>query len=224
MTRIEPLDRGPLRAALRTLDRYQWVVVTSQNAVRILSEELRGLGYDPPLPPGVRVAAVGPSTARALDERGIGQALLPGDYTADGVAASLAALPDVAALRFLYPAAERAREVIADALRARGATIDVVPIYRSVIDPDGVAELHEAARRGAELIVVTSGSAGRAVAEGLAGLRGPRPPVATMGPATTTAARDAGLEIVVEPEESSIDGLVAAIARWWRQRRHPDGA
>jgi len=210
---IAPMDdAGPLEAALRQLESYQWVVFTSANGVAAFWERLNG-GAGSGLG-GLRFAAVGPATARALQKRGATAAFIPDEYVAESLAAGLG---DVAGRRILLPHAELAREVLADELRQRGATVDEIAVYRTLPaapDPAGLAEL----KRGVEAVTFTSGSAARNFAA-LAGLpaAGPRPAVACIGPVTAAVARQAGLPVDVVAAEFTLDGLVAALAGYFAQ-------
>jgi uroporphyrinogen-III synthase len=122
-----PEDPAPLEAALRRLDRYDWIVFTSAAAVDALAER----GALPP-PAHVRVAVVGKATAASIEARGGRVDLIPAEQNAEGV---LAALHDVAGKRFLLPLADIGRDTLVAGLRARGAVVDVVTAYRTVPGP-----------------------------------------------------------------------------------------
>jgi uroporphyrinogen III methyltransferase/synthase len=170
---IEPLGDEPI-----DVSGYDWVVVTSANGARELLRRARG-----PMP---RLAAIGPATAEALG----GADLVPATATQEGL---LAELPRPAG-RVLFAAAESARSVLPEALRA-----DVVTLYRTVaLRPEELP--------AADLYVLASASAAHSLAA-----RGGRLPVVSIGPETTRAARAAGLEVVAEAAEHSVDGLVAAV-------------
>ena len=202
---IAPLDDHTLLdAALRQLDTYQWIVFTSVNGVANFFPHLVGA-----LPASLRLAAVGPATARALAQRGVHAAFIPDEYVAEALAAGLG---DVAGRRVLLPHAQLAREALAVELRRRGATVDEIAIYRTLPaapDPGGLAEL----RRGVDAITFTSASAARNLARPLAG-----EPLAAgalivcIGPVTAAAAREAGWPAPVVAVEYTVDGLVAALA------------
>ena len=203
---IAPVDDyGPLDTALQRLDQYRWIIFTSANAVAIFWERLGGR-----LPGTVRLAAVGPTTARALEKRRHTVALIPDEYVAEALAAGLG---DVAGQHILLPHAELAREVLADDLRARGATVDEIAIYRTLPaapDPGGLAEL----KRGVDAITFTSASAARnfALVAGGELLAGSLSIIACIGPVTANAASQAGLPVDVVAAEYTLDGLVAALA------------
>jgi uroporphyrinogen-III synthase len=174
---IEPLTGPPLSA-----DGYDWVVLTSRNAVDALFARLDG-----GLP---RVAAVGRGTAEALRELGVEPDLVAQVSTQEGLAAEL---PRPAG-RVLFPAAEGARGVLVQELGA-----DFVPVYRTV-------ELAPERFPKADLVVLASASAARA----FAALRVDAPCV-SIGPVTSAEARELGLRVVAEAEGHDREGLVAAV-------------
>lgn len=177
LVRIEPLDGASIDAS-----DYDWVLVTSRNAVAPLLGRIDG-----ELP---AVAAIGPGTAEALREQGIEPALVPQESTQEGLAAGLPRPPG----RVLFAGAEGARDVL---VRELGA--DFVPLYRTL-------EVEHEAFPEVDLVTLGSASAARA----LAGLRTDLP-CASIGPVTTAEAREQGLDVVVEAETHDLDGLVAAV-------------
>jgi uroporphyrinogen-III synthase len=136
----------------------------------------------------------------------------PDRFVAEALLEALANRSDVVGARVLYPCAEGARDVLPDGLRALGATIDVVPIYRSVPDGEGAAALRAQIDRGEiDLVTFTSASAVEAFvaavgSEIVSGIR-----AASIGPVTSAAAKRAGFRVDIEAAESTIPGLVAAI-------------
>jgi len=177
LIRIEEIDGPPIEA-----ERYDWILVTSRNAVEPLLWRLQGR-------PG-RIAAIGPGTAEALVARGIEPDLVAERSTQEGLAEEL---PKPAG-RVLHAGAEAARDVL---VRELGA--ELVPLYRTV-------ELEVASFPDADLVVLASASAARA----LAALRTDIACV-SIGPVTSTEARKAGLEVAAEAESHDLDGLVAAV-------------
>ena len=181
---VRPLiETEPLGDAPIDVDGYDWVVVTSPNGATELLRRRRGR-----LP---RVAAIGPGTAEALEQRGVRPDLVARVSTQEGLLAELPNPPG----RVLFAGAEGARHVLVDELGA-----DFVPLYRTVaIDPAEPLE--------GDLAVVASPSAARALAA-----VAPELPVVSIGPQTTAAARAAGVRIVAEARTHDLDGLVAAVA------------
>jgi uroporphyrinogen III methyltransferase/synthase len=210
--RIEPLDAAPLAAALARLGEYRWVIVTSPNAVEIVWRTLRAAGLDARAFAGVKIASVGPGTADALLARGLAVDVIPDRYVAEGLVAALRERADVGGARVLFPKAEGARELLPSELRALGATVDEIPIYRSMPDPEGGAAAREALERGTvDLVTFTSGSTVRFFAEAVGVEAARRARIATMGPITSETVRSLGLTVSVEAREATIDGLVEAV-------------
>ena len=218
--RIEPrpLDDA-VAAVLRELATYQLVVFTSANAVRVFAGYLARGTEAGGMPAGPVVAAVGPATAAALEQHGLGCHLVPDEYVAEGLldAFEEQAAP-VAGARVLIPSASDTRDVLPETLRERGAVVDVLHIYDTV----AVAQLTVPAERveAADYITFTSASTvkrlaalleaggdGRPLAERLAGAR-----LCSIGPITSQTLRDLGLPVAVEAREYTAAGLVAAIA------------
>jgi len=164
------------------VDGYEWVIVTSPNGAREVVANARG-----DLP---KVAAVGPGTAETLRELGVEPAFVPRVSSQDGL---LAEFPRPAG-RVLFAAAEGARKRPIEELGA-----DFVPLYRTrLVQPVEPP-------RG-DVVVLASGSAARSF-----GALGVDIPAVSIGPQTTEAAREAGLQVVAEAPTHDLDGLVAAV-------------
>jgi uroporphyrinogen III methyltransferase / synthase len=192
--RIEPLPFDP-----PALESYETVVVTSANGVDLLlPADVRGLH-------GVRVAAIGPATAQALRGRGIVADVVPAEAVSESL---LAALGEVGGQRVLVATAEGARDVLPDGLRGRGARVDVVHLYRTVPEPVDAETV-----RSADLVTFTSSSTVQSLAAALGdgalgGLR-----AASIGPVTSAALREHGVEPLAEADPHTVEGLVAAVER-----------
>jgi uroporphyrinogen III methyltransferase / synthase len=153
---------------------------------------------------GPRIAAVGPGTAAALRAGGIEPDIVPERSNAEGLVEALAG---VEVRRALIARAQEGREVLPDALRARGAEVEVLALYRTIAEP--LTEDERAAAQGADLVVFASSSAVRAYAEAAGDLSGPR--IASIGPATSETIRELGGEVAIEAAEHTPDGLIGAI-------------
>jgi uroporphyrinogen-III synthase len=164
------------------VDGYEWVIVTSPNGAREVVANARG-----DLP---KVAAVGPGTAETLRELGVEPAFVPRVSSQDGL---LAEFPRPAG-RVLFAAAEGARKRPIEELGA-----DFVPLYRTrLVQPVEPP-------RG-DVVVLASGSAARSF-----GALGVDIPAVSIGPQTTEAAREAGLQVVAEAPTHDLEGLIAAV-------------
>jgi uroporphyrinogen III methyltransferase/synthase len=222
-TRIEPLDPVELRERLAELDAYEWALFTSQNAVRLFWEALRAEGRDARALAHLKIAAIGKATADALLHHGIAVDVLPERFVAEGLLAALAARHDVGGSRVLYATAEGAREVLPEGLEDMGAQVDVVPLYRSVPDVEGAAPLRGALEEGrVDLVTFTAASTVHGFVAAVGEELARRAPAASIGPVTSEAARAAGLDVLVEAAEFSLDGLVAAVLRTVAEPRRPE--
>jgi uroporphyrinogen-III synthase len=211
-----PQSLAPVEAALGRLANFDWIVFTSQNAVRAFAEQARQAGKDLSLS---RLAAIGPKTARALAAEGLAVALVAKEAVAESIAASL--VPQVQGKRVLLPRAEQARELLPEELRRAGALeVCDLPVYRAMPVPSPApAEVLESLRRG-EIDAVTFASA-RTVAEVVEKLEAElgadalahlaRCRVFTIGPSTTRACAALGLSVARQADPHTIDGMVQAI-------------
>ena len=195
--RIEPLD-----TPLPPVRDYDLVCVTSPNGAELLLDRLR----DARELAGVTVAAIGPGTARALRDRGIEPDIVPERAVAEGLVEALA---DVPVERALIARAAEGRDVLPDALRARGAHVDTVALYETIAEP--LDDATRAAASAANYVMFTSASSVRffVAAAGPEALRGPR--LASIGPATSAALREHGSEPDLEADPHTPDGLIEAL-------------
>lgn len=156
---------------------------------------------------GAIVAAIGPGTARALAEHGIAADVIPERFVAEALVEALADI-EVEGRRVLVARAAEARDVLPEALRERGAEVDVVALYETVREAPDLAAIEAA--QAADYVTFTSSSTVRNLTEAL-GDRFPAARVVSIGPITSEAARAAGLEVAAEAERHDVDGLVAAL-------------
>ena len=137
---VPPESWEPVDTAIGKLTEYDWLILTSANAVRCFLDRLDDQAVVPP------IAVVGSQTARRLQERGLSAALIPDDFRAEGL---VAAFPeDLSGKRILVPRAEVAREYLPDTLRGRGARVDVVTVYRTRRPLEGASRLRRSLGEG----------------------------------------------------------------------------
>jgi uroporphyrinogen III methyltransferase/synthase len=225
--RIEPrLESEEVRLVIESIREYSLVCVTSPNGADLLFEALAaaddgsenaksGASLDARALAGATVAAIGPGTARALAGHGIAADVVPERFVAEALVEALAGV-EVEGKRVLVARAAEARDVLPEALRERGAEVDVVALYETVREQPGAAAI-EAAQE-ADYVTFTSSSTVTNLTEAL-GDRFPRAArVVSIGPVTSEAARAAGLEVHAEAERHDVDGLLAALLN---DVRHP---
>jgi len=211
---VPPADPGPLDEALGELEQYDWVVLTSPNAVSALLTRFAVLGQYPRLSGHARIASVGPATTVAL-RRSFPEdrvALEPqDDFRADGLLAAFSR-QRLDGRRVLIPASASAGPTLGEGLRAMGARVDVVETYRTV-EPEGLDESVAACLdQGFDLLLFASPSAVEAFARA-AGRRASGLPAAVIGPTTEAAALASGLDVRGVAEPSTVEALLATAER-----------
>lgn len=217
--RVEPLDPAALADAVQRLSDYRWIVLTSQNAVGLLWDSLRAAELDARALSSVRIACVGSATRDALLARGLAADVMPARFVAEAVLEAMASRADVGGSRVLYVAAEGARRVLPDGLRALGCGVDVVTAYRTVSDGAGGEELCGALARGeVDAVTFASASAVRGYVEAVGPDLARRALAVTIGPVTTEAVRAAGIPLAAEAESASIDALVSSLVATFAPR------
>jgi uroporphyrinogen III methyltransferase/synthase len=208
---VPAADYTPLDHAIAELDHYDWLIFTSVNGVRYFVERLDCSGRDLRAL-RARICAIGEATKHAVEALHLKVDLMGEQYVAESLVEAFENI-DLAGKRVLLPRAAVARDLLPRKLRERGAGVDVVETYRTVVPED-------AARRAAEIfdgprkpdwITFTSSStvqnfvqlAGTQVLEGVK--------VASIGPVTTASAKKLGVEVTVQASPHTSDGIVTAI-------------
>jgi uroporphyrinogen-III synthase len=212
----KPRSFAPLDAALRDLNGYDWLILTSVNGVEAMWERLSQLRLTRNLK-HLKIAAIGPATRKAIEQRGVKVDVVPKEYVAESVVSSLRRR--VNGKRVLLVRAKVARDVIPRELRRAGAHVDVVEAYETVVPQSSRMRLQSAVknpRRRPHVVTFTSSSTVR----NFAALLGSRQiasfnemRLASIGPVTSSTLRELGLRVDIEAKEFTIPGLVAAILR-----------
>lgn len=209
---IAPADPGPLDTALQALESYDWLVLTSVNGVEAVWERLAALTIKS-LPTSLKVAAIGPKTAAALQDRAVTPNFVPDEYIAEAI---LPGLGDLRGRAVLLLRADLARKALAEDIRRAGGAAHEVVAYRTlpaVPEPEGMQALHN----GLDFITLTSSSTARNFAAlvraaGLDPLALPGlPRYACIGPITAATAREEGLPVDLIAQEYTTEGLVQAL-------------
>ena len=212
-----PVDVGPLDDAVINLRRYSWIIFTSANSVRFFMERLRGLGQTVTALANIKIGAIGPATAAAVEQHGLATHFVPTEAVAEAV---IAQIGEVMNQRILLPRADLARPELVAGLIQQGAHVDDVVVYRTVL---GAGHTNAAAllRSGdIDAVTFTSSSTvtnfmarladeGITAAEAVALLSNVI--IAAIGPITARTARDLGLAVAIEAERYTVDGLVTAL-------------
>jgi uroporphyrinogen III methyltransferase/synthase len=203
---VPPKSWKPVDDAIRRLNTYQWLLFTSANAIEQFMDRMGERR------PSIPLAVVGSATAAKLEEWGLKAALVPKEFRAEGL---LEAFPqNLVGTRILFPRAEVAREMLPEELRRRGASVDVVIVYRTVKAFAGnIGEILEAER--VDCIIFTSPST---IPEDLHMLP-TGTALAVIGPVTREAAQLLGLKPDIVPIQSTVPALVEAIREHFEHRR-----
>ena len=222
---VEP-PRSPLQMdkAIRGLveGRYEWVAFTSVNAVRAVREKFEEYGLDARAFSGLKVAAVGDTTAAALRSWGIGPDLVPeGEQSAAGLAAEWPPYDEVLdpINRVFLPRADIATETLAAGLVELGWEVEDVTAYRTVRAAPPPAPVREAIKSGKfDAVVFTSSSTVRNLV-GIAGKPHASTVIAVIGPATAKTCEEHGLRVDVMAAKPSVVELADALASFAAERR-----
>jgi uroporphyrinogen III methyltransferase/synthase len=203
-----------IHAAVARLAEYDLAVFTSVNAVGDFLDRVAECVGDATLLRGATVVAIGPKTAAALAARGLPPDIVPAEAVAESVVEALTASgARLDGALVLFPRAREAREVIPEALRGAGASVDVVTVYETV----GVEALAVPASEveAADYVTFTASSTVEhfvrlmgpdGLARRLAGVR-----LCSIGPVTSETLRRHGLTVAVEADPHTVEGLVSAI-------------
>jgi uroporphyrinogen III methyltransferase/synthase len=203
-------ELSSLEEAIQNLASYDWLIFTSVNGVRHFVEaldrsdrDLRALK--------ARLCTIGPATRAAVEALHLHVDVMPEEYVAESLIEALAG-EDLTGKRILLPRAAVARDLVPVTLRERGAIVDVVEAYRTIIPADAAARAEEALAQKPHWITFTSSSTVRNLlaVTGREALKGIK--TASIGPITSATARAAGLTVDVEADPHTIEGLVEAIA------------
>lgn len=211
----KPRSYKPLDSALRKLQEYDWLILTSVNGVEAVWQRLHQLRLTKKQLKHLKIAAIGPATKKAIEKRGVKVNVVPEKYVAESVVESLR--DQVAGKRVLLARAKVARDVIPRELRKLGGNVDVVEAYETVIPQTSRTRLRtilKDSKRRPDVITFTSSSTVRNFVTLLGkkslpeGVR-----LASIGPVTSSTLRELGLPVDIEASEYTIPGLIKALAQ-----------
>ena len=215
-----PEDPDPLLRAAANPEEFDWIIFTSANAVDAFMTALLDGERDVRALKGPRICTSGTATAARLATYGIKVDLIPHEFRADAVVASLLETASMKGARVLLPHADIGREVIAEQLREAGAVVTEVIAYRTILEDaqrEGDPDIYGMLLDGRiDVVTFTSPSAVRNFAkihgaDQVADLL-KNTVVATIGPVTADACRQLSIPVTVQPKTYTVHGLVDAIA------------
>ena len=214
-----PDDWTELDRCLERLDAFTWVVFASPNSVEFFFARLRHLGGDARSLGRASVAAVGRATAESLRAQGVDPALVPAEHSQEGLVAAFREIP-VEGREILLPTSSIGRALLAGELEKRGARVHRVAAYQNRLpDPDQVKLPAALIEDRLDLVIFASPSSVQNCDALLGAARArqilSRLHIACIGPTTAGAVRELGLEVHIQPRESSVPALVRAICAYY---------
>lgn len=223
-----PDDFAPVDAALSRLDLFDWLLLTSANAVHVLESRIAALRQrGGQIGKPAHVAAVGPTTAKAAEEAGFVV-----DYVARthlGVALAEELAVELRSLAVFLPRSDRANPDLPAALRRLGADVTEVVAYRT-LPPTDIDQQHLALilRGEANAILFFSPSAVQNFSElvgrdALLALH-PRTAVAAVGPVTATSLRELGIHQLVLASDTTSSAVILALESHFAALGKPSAA
>jgi uroporphyrinogen III methyltransferase/synthase len=210
----EPLDK-----AIKRLETYRWVIFTSANGVAAFFLRLGALRQDARRLGVAKICAIGPATAEALERHSIIPNVVPKEFRAEGIIEAFKQY-DLREARILLPRAEAARDLLPKELEELGATVEVVPAYRTLradADREMLKQLFQ--DRKIDLVTFTSSSTVTAFMELLgtedlkARLEGVR--IACIGPITAATAEGFGVAVDITAKPYTIPSLAESIVHYY---------
>ncbi len=217
---IQPVaDTSELDQTISNLGHYHWIVFTSVNGVEAFFRQLYHKNLDARALKNLKIGAIGPATARALERKGIIPDFLPDVYTGEGIIAGLRR-QNVTGQRFLLPRADIADKELSGGISQLGAEVHEVAVYRTAPATEAISRAKEMLLSG-EIDVITFTSSST-VSNLVAAFNGKEPVVnkarvACIGPKTADTAARAGLTVDIVASEHTIPGLVFAIEEYFKQ-------
>lgn len=223
---VPPASYERLDAALAALPGYRWLIFTSVNGVRYFFARLRVRQQDIRSLGDVRIAAIGPETARAVEALHLRVDAVPEEYRAEAL---VTVLGDVSGQRILLPRAAEARAVLPRELRTLGAQVDEIAVYQTFRPRQASTQELRALlqERKIDLITFTSSSTVRNFLalfpdDEVSALLG-KTRIGCIGPITADTARECGLEVAIQPGTYTIPAFAAAIVECFSNQQSRPG-
>ena len=212
----KPASFRPLDSALKNLDSYDWLILTSVNGADAMWNRFTKLRIKKAGRSRLRVAAIGPATKKSIEQHGWKVDVVPKEYVAESVVRSLKS--KVRGRRVLLVRAKVARDVIPRELRKAGAEVDVVEAYETVVPETSRRRLQAALKepgKSPHVVTFTSSSTVKNFVNLLGTQKKPKLlngiQTASIGPVTSATLRELGLPVDIAAREFTIPGLVTAL-------------
>ncbi|HEV2417842.1 MAG TPA: uroporphyrinogen-III synthase, partial [Terriglobia bacterium] len=216
----DPASWQPLDDAIRRLNEFDFLLVTSVNGVRNFMARLQACGLDSRSLKGIEVGAIGPATAADLARYGVRADFVPREYRAEGLIEELGKR-EIQGKSFLIPRARVARDLVPRALQERGARVEVIEAYYAAAPENRSDHLEALLSPAPHVITFTSSSTATNF------YKLPIPPearqklasaaIASIGPVTSATLRSLGIEVTLEARESTVNGLMEALEGYFQK-------
>ena len=220
---IPPATFHDLDQKIKTIEKYDWLIFTSANAVRFFCQRMKEIVYDVRNLKGINICAIGPATASYMETYGLSADLIPGKFSSEGIIASFRQ-KNVKGKNILIPRAEKTRDILPRELAACGANVDCVTAYRTVSSGKKKEELINWINEGRiHVITFTSPSTVEHFAAMMEDSRHllRKIKIACIGPVTAEASRKAGLEADIIQERYLVPSMVQAISEYFTTSPSP---
>nr|WP_276753274.1 uroporphyrinogen-III synthase [Chlorogloeopsis fritschii] len=224
-----PSSWEALDCAIAQLSEFDWLILTSSNAVDYFLERLMAQGKDVRALAGIKIAVVGEKTAQSLRQRCLQPDFIPPNFVADSLVENFP--EELVDKKILFPRVESGgREVLVKELTAQGADVTEVAAYQSCC-PTSIPTSAEVALQNKKVDVITFASSKTVQffcqlvektfshttvenqlstpASYLEGVC-----IASIGPQTSKTCRSLFGRVDVEAEEYTLEGLTQALVKW----------
>jgi uroporphyrinogen III methyltransferase/synthase len=223
---VPPVDWRELDSAIREIESYTWLILTSTNGVRFFFQRLLECNKDIRDLKGLRICTIGTKTASEIKRFGIKVDLVPDEFNAEGLVKAFMKFGDLKGLdgmKFLLPRAEIAREIFPEKVRELGGEINVVPAYRAV-KPDVHGKRLKRFLKEGKITIATFTSAATfnnfvSILEEDVHALLTDVAIAVIGPVTAKAVKKKGLTVDILPGEATIEAMANEIIEWVKKRK-----
>lgn len=214
-----PKKQQELDNALRLLDTFQWLIFTSVNGVEAFFQRMEQLQIDPSKIQQLKIVAIGPKTAQAIEKQNQNVFFVSPKFYAEGLLEALRPLI-LKGDKILFPRANIARDIIPRTLEQLGCQVVAVDAYDTVLDGENREEILRALRQNElDVITFTSSSTARYFVQLLKELEPnlfsllKKVQIACIGPITANTVQELGMRADIIANPFTIDGLVQSIVK-----------
>jgi uroporphyrinogen-III synthase len=217
--RIAPMEnREAVQSAVKIVATYDWIVFTSVNAVEYFIAQAWECGLSAFDFESAKICAVGAATADRIRTRGIRVDVVPRQFTAQNLAAAIREWGELHGKRVLVPCGDQARPILPKELRAAGALVDELVVYRNVPETPGEEEIRKLFEpQSPDAVLFTSPT----TAANFSDILGPermrrlagKSIFVSIGPATTQKMNELQMMPGAEADPHDLDGMIEAVIR-----------